>query len=297
MVDVRRDVLTGASVIVVPGRAERPAAPVVPLNPRTSRAEGCPFCPGHEAETPAEVDSEGPPGRRPDQAGWQVRVFANRYPALNRHEVLVFAPEHDAELADLTDPQAALCLAVAARRLRAFRADEGVAAVMFVVNEGASSGASLDHPHGQLLGLPVTPPALVAEQPDGDGCKVCRAVEAERAGPRLLLDEGATAYAPWASAWPYELVVAPPHLDPFERSGAQVLYDVGRALRRSLAAVRAVTGGAAYNLVVHSGIGHWHVHVVPRVTVPGGIELGAGITVNPVDPDEAAVALRAALPR
>ena len=259
--------------------------------------DGCPFCPGREAETPAEVDSEGHAGRQPDRPGWQVRVFANKYPAFQRHEVLVFAPDHDAEMADLTDTQAALCLAVAARRLRSFATDPYVTAVMFVVNEGRGAGASLEHPHGQLLGLPVAPPVLAVERPGADDrCKVCGCVEAERRGPRLLVDEGATAFAPYASAWPFEVLVAPPHLDPFERAGTHVLLDVGRALRRVLVAVREVTDGAPYNLVVHSGMGHWHVHVIPRIAVWGGVELGAGVRINTVDPDDAAARLRAALP-
>ncbi len=296
MVEVRRDGLTGVEVIVVPGRADRPDPPSG-AETRPHAQSGCPFCPGHEAETPAEVDSEGRPGREPDSAGWQVRVFGNKYPAFDRHEVLVFAPEHDAEMADLTDAQVGLCLAVAARRLREFRADPDVAAVMFIVNEGRGAGASLDHPHGQLLGLPVSPPALTAEMPGPDGrCKVCEAVEAEREGPRLIFDEGATAYTPYASGWPFEVLVAPPHLDPFEQSGSHVLFDVGRALRRVLLALREATGGSPYNLVVHSGVGHWHVHVVPRLTVWGGVELGADVRVNTVDPDDAAERLRAVLP-
>jgi UDPglucose--hexose-1-phosphate uridylyltransferase len=296
--EVRRDPLTGVEVVIAPERALRPQIPVA-YGDRGSLAQDCPFCPGHEAETPAEVDSEGPPGRVPDTADWQVRVFANRYPAFERHEVLVFAPEHDAEMADLTDTQVALCLAVAGRRLGAFREDPDVAAVMFIVNEGPGAGASLEHPHGQLLGLPVAPTALRAEAPDTDGgaCKVCAAVETERSGPRVVLDEGATAYCPWASAWPYEVVIAPPHLDPFEHSSPLVLYDVARVLRRLLLALRDVTGGAPYNLVVHSGMGHWHVHVVPRTIVVGGMELGSDLRVNHVDPDDAAAALRAAVRR
>ena len=226
-----------------------------------------------------------------------MRVFGNKYPAFDRHEILVFAPEHDAEMADLTDTQVALCLAVAARRLRQFRKDPYVKAVMFIVNEGPGAGTSLDHPHGQLLGLPVAPPALVAEMPGPDGrCKVCHVVERERSSPRALVDEGAVAFTPYASSWPYEVVVAPPHLDPFENAGSHVLYDVGRALRRVLLAIRAATEGVPYNLLVHSGVGHWHVHVVPRLQVWGGVELGAGLRINPIDPDVAAAELRAVLP-
>lgn len=296
MVEVRTDVLSGVDVVVAPARALRPHIPSTYVD-RLPQREGCPFCPGHEAETPAEVDSEGRPGRQPDTEGWQVRVFHNKFPAFDRHEVLVFGPTHDHEMADLTDTQVALCLAVAGRRLRVFGESDDVAAVMFVVNEGPGAGASLEHPHGQLLGLPVPPRELVAEMPDADGrCKVCASVESERRGPRMILDEGAATFAPWASGWPYEVLVAPPHLDPFELAGPQVLLDVGRALRRVLLALRRATGGAPYNLVVHSGMGHWHVHVVPRTVVWGATELGAGVRINEVDPDVAADQLRAALP-
>lgn len=293
---MRRDPLTGVEVVFAPERALRPDLPTS-TRERPKTVETCPFCPGNEKETAAEVDSEGRYGRDPDTPGWQVRVFANRYPAFEAHDVIVFSPLHNQEMADLTDPQVALCLAVAARRLRKFRVLPGVEAVMFIVNEGRGAGASLEHPHGQLFGLPVTPAALLAELPARDGrCKVCQIVESERGGPRVVHDEAAFAYTPWASAWPYGVVITPPHLDPFEHSGMHVLFDVGRALRRVLIAVRGATGGAPYNVVVHSGMGHWHVHVIPRIPVLGGIELGSGVRINYLDPDDAAEQLRAHLP-
>jgi UDPglucose--hexose-1-phosphate uridylyltransferase len=296
VVDVRRDPLTGTEVVFAPERALRPELPTN-LHHRPTIVESCPFCPGNEKETAAEVDSEGRYGRDPDTPGWQVRVFANRYPAFDAHDVLVFSPQHNQELGDLTDAQVALCLAVAARRLRKFRALEGVEAVMFIINEGRGAGASLEHPHGQLVGLPVAPAALVAEMPGSDGrCKVCLSVELERRGPRVVHDEGAFAFAPWASAWPYQTIIAPPHLDPFEHSGSHVLYDVGRALRRVLCALRKATDGAPYNVVVHSGTGHWHVHVIPRIPVLGGIELGSGVRINYLDPDDGAEQLRTHVP-
>jgi UDPglucose--hexose-1-phosphate uridylyltransferase len=296
VVDVRRDPLAGVEVVFAPERALRPDLATTRRD-RVVDVDSCPFCPGHEKETAAEVDSEGRFGSAPGTPGWQARVFANKYPAFAAHDVLVFSPKHTDEMADLTDPQVAVCLAVAARRLRTFRYQQGIASVMFIVNEGHGAGASLEHPHGQLVGLPVPPPALVAEMPGPDGaCKVCLSLDSERQGPRMIIAEGATAYSPWASGWPYEVLVAPPHLDPFEHSGSHVLFDVGRALRRVLIALRTATDGAPYNLIVHSGMGHWHVHVLPRIPVLGGIELGSGVRINYVDPDEAAATLRTHLP-
>jgi UDPglucose--hexose-1-phosphate uridylyltransferase len=149
--DLRRNPANGRLTIVAPSRAARPADDA-------GRDEGprpCPFCAGNEALTPPEVDALRPGGGVPDGPGWTVRVVPNKYPALEgRHEVIVHAPAHGAELEDLGDHALAEVLGMWQRRIAA-QLTAGAAAVTLIGNLGAGSGASLEHPHEQVFATPA----------------------------------------------------------------------------------------------------------------------------------------------
>jgi UDPglucose--hexose-1-phosphate uridylyltransferase len=148
-----------------------------------------------------------------------------------------------------------------------------------IVNEGRSAGASLPHTHSQLVWLAEKPPA----------------VEAESAGPHgeLVFErDGLTVTCPWASRVPYEVSIAP--VNPEARAFASSL--LAPALRLLAATVRrlhALQGPVPLNAWLHDGPA-WHIELFPRLSVLAGIELGAGIYVNPVAPEDAARALRPA---
>ena len=113
-----------------------------------------------------------------------MRVVPNKYPALDgRHEVIVHAPAHEAELEDLGDDALAEVLAMWQRRVAA-HLESGAAAVTLIGNLGAGSGASLEHPHEQLFATPVVPPLLLDELVEAERhrnrygtCVVCDEIE------------------------------------------------------------------------------------------------------------------------
>jgi UDPglucose--hexose-1-phosphate uridylyltransferase len=212
---------------------------------------------------------------------WQVRVVPNRYPAFERQEVVVHTPEHLRSIADLDDDSLALVAQAWRKRAGAAQAD-GFLYVHATVNEGRVAGSSLPHTHSQLVWLREPPPAVVAEaRMDGvlDGAAVT-----ERDGLVLL--------CPAASLAPYELRIAPARRD---AGGLQsellpaALALAAEALRR----LRALEPGAPANLWLHDGP-WWHIDLVPRLTVTAGIELGSGIYINPLAPEDAAQRLRQA---
>jgi len=215
----------------------------------------------------------------------------NLYPVFEHHEVVVSTPRHVRSFAELTEDEVAGV--TTAWRERALVAREaGFGYVHAFLNEGREAGASLPHSHTQLVWLKEAPPAVVAEDHDAD-CSVCRHVEAELAsGERLVLErDGLVALAAYGGRLPYELLIAPlehPQGTAFE-SGllAPTLSLLSEALRR----LRAVEGSAPVNAWLHDR-GHWHIEVLPRLTVFAGIELGAGIYVNSLAPEDAALALR-----
>ena len=320
---LRQDPLTGAWVAITAGRATRPEAFLRDSGPARGQL-GCPFCPGNEHLTPPEVWADRDPGSAPDHPGWRVRVVPNKFPAFawgsgvtpgrarrngglyrvaptaGVHEVIVHSPDHAATLADLPEPAVARVLDAWRSRLAAHQA-EPLGSVLLIVNQGRTAGASLEHPHSQLLATADRPERVQAEvdRLAGPGCAACAVLAAEADGPRTVEAAGGLAVlCPWASAAAYEALLLPAaHLPRFE-DGGPALRAAGAVLGGLLRRLEGVVGaGAPYNLVLHSappGIDdfHWHLHLLPRLTTYGGFELGTGVVINVVDPDRAAEALR-----
>jgi UDPglucose--hexose-1-phosphate uridylyltransferase len=326
--ELRLDPLSGAWVLIAPGRSERPGFHV---SRRRSRpwpvpewSATCPFCPGNEKRTPPEVARVGGAPRGTD---WQVRVFSNRYPLLEgtvpdmdgrgstattllhsrptggAHEVVVLSPRHDAALATLSSDQASAALRVLVERMRSHLGG-GRRYVQVFVNHDPAAGSSLDHPHAQVVAMDVVPP-LVEREADalsGDGCLLCTAVREEcRPGaPRAVLSGRVAAWCPFWSSAPYELLVAPRvHRARLEDSEDH-LGDLAESLVSLMGRLDGAAGDPAYNLVVHSAPAsardfHWHLHVRPRQSEPGGFELGTGMAVVELAPEDAAAALRQAV--
>ena len=301
---LRRNPINGKLTIVAPGRADRPTD----LHARgaAEAATPCPFCAGNEALTPPEIEAWRPAGGAPDTPGWRIRVVPNKYPALEgRHEVIVHSPDHSLELEDLDDEGLTEVLLVWRRRIAAQLSAPGAAAVTLIVNCGAEAGASLAHPHEQLLGTPVVPPLLRDELRRfarharlKGGCLLC--AEMAAAGERLVFAGDVCAWVPAASRFAGELWLAPAkHEADFREAETAPLAG---ALRRALIAAKAATAGAPLNFWLHTapaglrGVFHWHLELAPRVATIAGIELGCDITLVGADPSAAAAALRGALP-
>jgi UDPglucose--hexose-1-phosphate uridylyltransferase len=203
-----------------------------------------------------------------------VRVVPNLYPAVEGQEVVVHSPRHVRSLAELDDGELDLVAEAWGRRAQARPGGY----LHAFVNEGREAGASLAHSHSQLVWLPEAPPA----------------VEAERglaAGEAVLERDGLAAVCPWASRLPYEVQIAP--VEP-ERSGlrSELLGPALRLLAELVRRLRRLEGPVPLNAWLHEGA-HWHLEVVPRVSVLAGLELGAGVYVNSLPPEEAAARLRA----
>ena len=197
--EIRIDQLTGLRTILAPARADRPNAFTVERRP-LSDPDGCPFCEGHEEETPREIWAARPSGGEPNMPGWSQRAVPNLYPALiespdagpevdsgfaasddplrsssrmrepdlfssrpavGAQEVIVHSPRHVNSLSDLEPEE--LSGAVEAWRMR-IRDHGDAACVQLIVNEGPGAGASREHTHAQLYALPFVPAAIARER-------------------------------------------------------------------------------------------------------------------------------------
>jgi len=321
MSELRLNPLTGRWVTVATDRAARPGefTPTrLPVEADPNRP--CPFCPGHEESTPPALETYAAEG------SWLLRVVPNRYPAFSGdepmavtnlgpvfrqapasgiHEVLVLTPDHEATFADLDDAQVGLVMAAIRDRLEVHARRPGVRYSQAIVNHGREAGASLRHPHGQLLGIPFVP-GEVAEEEAGfrrvtGSCLLCTMIEAEvDAGWRVVHeDEHALVVCPFWAGTPYEMLALPKaHEGHITDAKPGDLVAVGRALRDCLDKLRTRVDDLAYNLVFHTlphhhdDEFHWHVHVLPRVASVVGFEQGTGVLINIVAPEDAAATLR-----
>jgi UDPglucose--hexose-1-phosphate uridylyltransferase len=276
--------------VIAPSRAQRPGAHArADLDlPTEDELLSCPFCEGREERTPPETFALRPDGGDPDSPGWTVRVVPNLYPVFERHEVVISTPRHVRSFSELTEDE--IDAVATAWRERGGAVRDGY--LLALLNEGREAGASLPHSHTQLAWLPADPPAVVTEA--GDECAVCRHLDAElAAGERMVLErDGIALLTAYGARLPYELLIAPrSHEESALASDSLVpaLQLLAEALRR----LQALHGPLPVNAWLHDH-GHWHLEVLPRLTVFAGIELGGGIYVNSVAPETAADELRGA---
>lgn len=322
MSQLRLDPLTGRWVVIASERSDRPFA----FLQRSLPVEGdpdrpCPFCPGREDSSPPALETYGPGGQ------WLVRVVPNLYPAFEGnapmvvthlgpvftqapasgiHEVLIITPDHHSSWADLSDGHAALVMGAIRDRMEQHASIAGLRYSQTVVNSGREAGASIEHPHGQLLSMPFVP-GEIADELAGfarfqGNCLLCAVADAEEeAGHRLMYaDDRIVVVCPFWSGTPYQMLIVPrnhsPHL---YKASPSDLAATGRAIQLALASLRARLGEVAYNVMFHSapyrvsGDYHWHAHVLPKVTTRGGFELGSGVLINVMPPERAADELRA----
>jgi UDPglucose--hexose-1-phosphate uridylyltransferase len=219
--------------------------------------------------------------------------------------VLVLSPEHKAAWADLSAKQAGLVIAAIRDRLEEHARVSSVRYTQVIVNHGREAGASLEHPHGQILGIPFVPGELTEELRGFErfpgGCLLCSTVDEESdAGHRIVhRDERVVVVCPFWSGTPYEMLVIPTaHASHLTGAAPRDLVSVSHALRDALGRLQEAVGDVAYNVVFHTAphhepdvTFHWHAHVVPRVTSIAGFEQGTGVMINIVAPEQAALRL------
>jgi UDPglucose--hexose-1-phosphate uridylyltransferase len=291
------DELTGDRVILAPARALRPDTFRVHAERLPRSVATCPFCGGNEPETPPEVARLG--GGDPDTPGWTLRVVPNKYPIVGdgvpgAHEVVIFSPAHDADLGALSADAAADAL-VALRDRARFLLAHGYRYAQAFVNQGKAAGASIEHPHAQLVALDLVPPRAQV--------RLDRFAPAAFANDQehRVVDGAVGVWCPVASPTPFTMRLALADGGPrFDEATDDDTRAVGVALRDAIARIRLVLGDVAYNVMIetaprdHAEPFRWWVDLVPRITVYAGFELATGLSVNVVAPADAAGALRAA---
>jgi UDPglucose--hexose-1-phosphate uridylyltransferase len=329
MPELRSDPVTGRWVIISTDRQKRPNDFRIERTTTIGR-EYCPFCPGHESMTPNEVLSYRQNGGAPNTPGWDVRVVPNKFPALQvegtvdregvgmfdrmsgigAHEVIIETPDHERTLAAMSEPEIERVLWAYRERIVDLKKDFRLKHILIFKNHGYAAGATLEHPHSQLIALPIVPD-FVREEVDGarrhfdarERCVFCDIIRQEMRDNVRIVQENAdvVALAPYAPRFAFETWFLPKqHGARFEEAPHHVTVSLARLLKTTLQRLDRALETPPFNLIMHTapfidGITdhyHWHVEVMPKLTRVAGFEWGTGFYINPTPPEEAAKVLR-----
>lgn len=289
------DPSTGRPILVALGRSKRPI-----LTSPDQGSDSCPFCPGEEHQTPAELDAVRAEGSSADQPGWSIRAFDNLYPAAQYHEVIVEGAEHSIHPGDLDAGIWQDALQVYRRRISAIEAHENVRCTFLFKNVGRQAGASIAHNHTQLLGLPILPPRLELEleQQDRGYAPQDEITDAEQEGRLVHRGDSHVVLCPRHPKLPYETWLLPTDADSdfFDEVDSEDLAETMMQLYR---AVDRAFDQPALNLYLHrvpNSDFRWHFELQPRVGFLAGLELGGDMYINAVSAAQAAAKLRGPMP-
>lgn len=330
MSELRQDMVSGAWVIIAPERGRRPtrrppgettAPSVLPRDP------SCPFCPGNEHMLPG-ITEEVPSGSPP---GWCARVVPNKYPALQPghdstaqssdgpgislpgygyHEVIIETARHDADLATLGGEDLNAVVRTCRNRCVELSTRPGIRSVVVFRNHGGRAGASLVHPHSQVLAAAVIPPrratlsARARAHYEREGrCITCDVLRFEcDEGHRIVAATGKfVALVPFAAVSPFELWIMPRrHQWTLAQADESELRELAGLLRHVLLGLRQILDDPPYNYAFesdHAGAPymHWCLRIVPSLIRPGGFEIETGLPINPSRPEDDAQSLCSAV--
>jgi len=328
MPELRKDPVVGRWVIISTERGQRPSD--FRIEPVRAVGSNCVFCPGNEAKTPPEILAIRTPDSAPNGPGWSLRVVPNKFPALRiegelepsgeglydrmngvgAHEVVIESPDHRATLATLPADTVADVLLAYRDRVVDLKKDPRFEYILVFKNHGAAAGASLEHPHSQLIATPIIP-IMLTEELNGSSqyyrmkerCVWCDILHQERLGQRRMIVEanGFVAFAPFASRFAFETWILPTHhRSAFEETGVEELRGLAEALGEFLRRMDRVLQHPPFNFMLHTAPlregpldhFHWHLEIIPKLTNVAGYEWGSGFFINPVLPEDAAAALR-----
>jgi UDPglucose--hexose-1-phosphate uridylyltransferase len=305
--EIRKHYFLDHYAIIAPGRLKRPhLLPQMQLDSSASAAT-CVFCPGHDHENPPIFRVKDP--KHPGD--WLINVIGNKYPAVSLdnpsaygyQEILIETPEHAKQLPHLSIDQIMRVFDVMHDRILYIESLPHIRYVIAFKNEGGTAGASVPHAHSQITGLPFVPPAIIDEATkvdeymvENDSCIWCEIASDEvKTERRVITNEHISAFTPYASLNPYEVWIMPRHhrtrLDQLSRTEMRAFAEATKKILLHLE-----LHGLAYNFYLHQSLnpGSQHLHLVvkPRPNTWGGLELGAGLIINPVSPEEAAAFYR-----
>lgn len=329
MPELRRDPISARWVIV---DTDHPSEPKdYECETHIQKETSCPFCYGNESLTPFEIESFRDSQTTANTPGWQVRVVPNKYPALRiegnldkrglgiydlsngvgAHEVLIETPYHHKDIPDLLDEEVEKIISMYCRRSMDLARDKRFRYIMVFKNYGPAAGASLEHPHTQIIALPMVPKNALEEIKGAETyfefkerCIFCDIVGQELEEQERVISENSrfVSFCPFVSRFPFEIWIMPKHHSCCISNLAQdEIPLLAVILKDTISRVKNIFGNLSYNFIIHSSPAnadipvdgyHWHIEFMPKLMRVAGFEWGSGFYTVPTAPELAAKYLK-----
>lgn len=320
--ELRHDPITGDWVIIATSRGKRPDAFKQNRIKGTDDAKDCVFCQDDPSKDILIY-------KRTDDS-WSLRVVQNKYPAVaefgnglekkcdglyesmngeGAHEVIITA-DHQHQLGCLKNEEVAEAMDAYQERYIALMNHKHIKYISIFQNHGKEAGASLGHPHSQLLAIPVVSPGIKLEINgahsyflNNNHCVFCSIIKQEKECKERVVFENDKfiVIAPFASRVAFEMWVLPKdHRPYFERISQQEKLQAAEALRSALFKICKGLNDPAYNFYLHTSpcdgedyyYFHWHIEILPKTSIWAGFELATGVEISAVKPEDAAEFLK-----
>ncbi|MDD3012934.1 MAG: galactose-1-phosphate uridylyltransferase [Candidatus Gastranaerophilales bacterium] len=334
MPELRRDPITKNWSIIATERAKRPESSLVKhliSGDEIKHDPACFFCEGNEHATPPEVLAYRDENASPDLPGWNLRVVPNKFAALNfdedflvnqdnplkitgyargAAEVLIESPHHTRNLALQSADHVACVLMAYRNRYLNLSQERSIKYISIFRNNGQQAGASLVHPHSQIMATPVVPINITNEMYGANDyyestgrCVYCDIIKTElKDRSRIICEnENFIAFAPYASRTPFETWVMPKfHSSRYQDLNDFQIHELSEIWKSTLYKIYTGLENPPYNYFIHTSptqknvnkYYHWHMELVPKLTIAAGFELGTGMYINIAIPEDCADYLR-----
>lgn len=297
--EIRKDYIQEKYVIIAPKRGKRPHD-TIKAQDNKKMDDSCIFCP-ENLKNVASLYRKGPKNK------WSINVIKNIYPAVSlnnkkaygQQEVVIETSDHTLELEDLSVTQIADLLEAYSIRTKEISKNKKIEYILIFKNDGGVAGASLKHSHSQIFATNFLPPHLLdksqrqqAYKIKHNHCVYCDVIAKESKGPRLVYrDKEVVAFTPYASMFNYEVWIMPiAHRDNITELTGPEKKSFAKILKHILLKIGQLN--LPYNFYFHQIINdndqHLYMKIVPRGSVWAGVEIGSGLIINPIDPDDAA---------
>lgn len=335
MSELRHDPIQKRWVIVASDRGKRPLE--FKDTQTYKQISFCPFCKGGDEKVPNTISQIND-----SQGNWRVKVVPNKFPALKvegelehkaegifdiisgigAHEVIIETPNHYEQLPDMSIEDFQKVLIMYRNRLIDLQRDKRLKYILIFKNYGTGAGASLEHPHSQIIATPITPRTVAGELMSAkehymlkERCIFCDIINQElKENKRIVYqDSKFVVLTPFASRFPFEMMIAPMpkrHCHDFAMNTDEDLYHLAIVFKEVLGKLKKGLNDPAYNFLIHTSPNlnanargnfywntiekdfHWHIEIIPRLTKNAGFEWGTGFYINPTPPEEAAAYLK-----
>jgi len=309
--ELRLDPISGDWVVVASGRAQRPDA--FESGAKKIGAKACPFC-VYFTNKPTDLGQivvipNKFPAFSPAVLGQTSYGLFQKMPANGFHEVVI-TKSHTRQIADFSLDETIELLSVYQSRYLALAKEKSVDYIFIFHNHGPSAGASISHPHSQIIATPLVDcgflqPLHAAEKffSQTKKCLYCSINQAELKNQKRIVAQNASfvALCPFASKMAFEIMIAPKKHSPyFEKISETEKRDLADILHLTLAKIKKGLHNPDYNFYIRTSpcdnrqhpSFHWHLTILPKTQTWAGFELGAGLEIITTAPEQAAEFLR-----